>query len=50
MCGSRLFLRGEGPKSKPLKKTIGTLTMEFSEGWGWGLKQKIFHERGMDII
>ena len=52
MCGSRLFLRGEGLKSKPLKQTIETLTMDFSEGWGWGwgLKQKIFHERSMDII
>ena len=50
MCGSRLFLRGEGLKSKPLKQTIETLTMDFSEGSGWGLKQKIFHERSMDII
>ena len=50
MCGSRLFLRGEGLKSKPLKQTIETLTMDFSEGWGWGLKQNIFHERSMDII
>ena len=48
MCGSRLFLRGEGLKSKPLKQTIETLTMDFSEGWGWGLKQK-FSMRGVWI-